>query len=387
MQEMLIIAAICGLAFFLFEELQPQQRVFPVTNKPVTILLAALSVSFFAGMIEIGIASLLVGLGERKHIMYDLSHSEEKFLQSECEKINPRLRPLLHPRKCCAGQQTISGDDVDLYIISRFSTSQFTAHTDLIVAHLSGVPIVDFSSLAIGLLKRVPVPDTDQWSFLMDARHRTFIARCYEDVKRLSEPLFAIILLILLSPLLLLLAAIVKGGSSGPIFYRQLRLGHLGQPFHVLKFRTMLTDAEKSGPQWAAKNDKRITSVGRYLRRFRLDELPQLVNIARGEMGFVGPRPERPEIYEKLAPMIPLFRHRLLVRPGVTGWAQVLAGYAASVEESHLKLEYDLYYIQNMSLSLDLHIIALTAVTAIVGEGKREPLKISSFGAARERHI
>ncbi|MGA1192238.1 MAG: sugar transferase [Bdellovibrionota bacterium] len=387
-RELLVIAVICGLAFFLFEEIQPQQQAFPIKNKTGSILLAALSLSFFAGMIEIGIASLLVGLGGRKHIMYDLSHSEEKVLQNECEKINPRLRPLLHSRKYSAQEESPSTRNVDLYVISRFSTSEFTANTDIIAAHLNGVPIVDFSSLAIGLLKRVPVPDTDQWGFLMDARQRTFIARCYEDAKRLCEPLIAIILLMILSPILLSLAAVVKCMSPGPVFYRQRRLGYLGKPFYVLKFRTMSTDAERSGPQWAAKNDERITSVGRYLRRFRLDELPQLVNIARGEMSFVGPRPERPEIYDRLAPMIPLFRHRLLVRPGVTGWAQVLAGYAASVEESHLKLEYDLYYIQNMSLSLDLHIIALTVVTAIVGEGKKEPLKVlPSFGSVRERHI
>lgn len=387
MREVFIIAVICGLAFFLFEELQPQQHAFAMKNKMVSILLAAVSVSCFAGMIEVGIAALLVALGGRKHIVYDLSSSEERVLQGECEKINPRYRPLLYPRAYSAQQQLKSGENVDLYVISRFASSQFTPDTDLIAAHLSGVPIVDFSSLTIELLRRVPVPDTDQWSFLMDARHRTFIARCYEDAKRFFEPLFAIILLIILSPIFLLLAAIIKHGSPGPVLYRQLRLGYLGRPFFVLKFRTMSTDAEKSGPQWAAKNDERVTSVGRYLRRFRLDELPQLVNIARGEMSFVGPRPERPEIYDRLAPMIPLFRHRLLVRPGVTGWAQVLAGYAASVEESHLKLEYDLYYIQNMSLSLDLLIIALTAVTALVGE-KKEPLKISSsFGPPRERHI
>lgn len=386
--EMFIIAIICGLAFFLFEELQPHGSPLVTQNKTVSILVAAFCISCFAGMSEIGVASLLIGLGARKHIIYDLSPSEEKFLQAECQKIKRRLQPLLRPRKNNILYKDCCQEEIDLYIISRFSSTQFTPHTDLISAHLSGVPILDFTTLAIRLLKRIPVPETDQWGFLMDARHRTFIARCYEDIKRFSEPLIAILLLILLSPLLLLLAASVKLMSPGPIFYRQLRLGYLGQPFHVLKFRTMLTDAEKSGPQWASQNDERITPIGGYLRRFRLDELPQLVNIARGEMSFVGPRPERPEIYDKLAPMIPLFRHRLLVRPGVTGWAQVLAGYAASVEESHLKLEYDLYYIQNMSLSLDLHIVALTVVTALMGEGKKESLQLSaSFAAVSERHI
>jgi exopolysaccharide biosynthesis polyprenyl glycosylphosphotransferase len=146
--------------------------------------------------------------------------------------------------------------------------------------------------------------------------------------------------------------------DRGPVFYRQVRCGQGGRPFEIIKFRSMVKDAEAGGrPVWAAEEDPRVTRVGAFLRRTRLDELPQVINVFRGEMSIVGPRPERPELVAELEAVIPFYRARLAVRPGVTGWAQVNYGYGRSVEDALIKLQYDLYYIKHQSLWLDLQVI------------------------------
>ena len=204
----------------------------------------------------------------------------------------------------------------------------------------------------------------------MAATPQTTPLRAYSSVKTVLEPLVAIALGIILAPVMVTIAIVIRSTSKGPILYRQNRTGYLGKNFTLVKFRSMFIDSEANGPQWCCDNDSRITPVGKFLRKTRLDELPQLWNVLRGEMSFVGPRPERPEIYSRLKKEIPLFSMRTIVRPGITGWAQVVAGYAASVEESQLKLEYDLYYIQHMSPRLDLIVLAMTLKVAIFGSTK-----------------
>lgn len=179
--------------------------------------------------------------------------------------------------------------------------------------------------------------------------------------------------MLLASPLLALtaLAIFIESGFRGPILYRQIRVGRNGKHFEILKFRSMRTDAETDGrAQWAQKNDSRITRIGGFLRKTRLDELPQLVNVLRGTMSFVGPRPERPEFVESLAREIPYYEMRHLVNPGITGWAQVCYPYGASIHDARRKLEYDLYYIKNVSLFLDVTIIIQTAQVVVWGKGR-----------------
>jgi len=187
-------------------------------------------------------------------------------------------------------------------------------------------------------------------------------SKLYLRAKAIYEPFLALILLVVLSPLMMLTALAVKLSSPGPVFFSQRRLGIGGKKFDILKFRTMRVDAEISGAQWASKNDPRVTKLGNILRLLHLDELPQLINIIKGDISFVGPRPERPEFYSQLQSSIPLFYLRTVIRPGVTGWAQIYAGYAASVEESGDKLAYDLYYIKNMGLRIDVISVILTFV-------------------------
>jgi sugar transferase (PEP-CTERM system associated) len=190
--------------------------------------------------------------------------------------------------------------------------------------------------------------------------------------KRFVDLLLSSALLILAAPLMALLAIVVRLDSRGPALYRQRRMGRNGREFEVLKFRSMAQDAEElSGPTWAHKNDPRVTRVGKVIRKLRLDELPQLINVVRGEMSFVGPRPERRHFVEQLEKIIPYYSLRMAVRPGITGWAQVSYGYGATVEESLEKLKYDLYYIKNSNPLFDLWITLKTFKVLLSGSGAR----------------
>jgi exopolysaccharide biosynthesis polyprenyl glycosylphosphotransferase len=182
---------------------------------------------------------------------------------------------------------------------------------------------------------------------------------------------FSTLLLLAAVPLMALVACLIKLGSTGPVLFRQERVGLRGRCFQVWKFRSMRIDAEASGPVWAGQRDPRVTRVGAFIRTHRIDELPQLVNVLRGEMSLIGPRPERPEFAARLCEAIPGFAARTAVRPGLTGWAQVNAPYCASVEDAREKLEYDLYYIRNRSASLDMEILCRTVMVVLNGTGAR----------------
>ncbi len=191
-------------------------------------------------------------------------------------------------------------------------------------------------------------------------------------VKRVFDILSASVLCILGLPLMGLAAVFIKLESPGPLLYRQERVGQNGRSFNVTKFRSMRTDAEKDGqPVWAKANDSRVTRVGQFIRRTRIDELPQLFNVLRGEMSLVGPRPERPFFVEQLTQEIPFYALRHSVKPGVTGWAQVRYPYGATVEDSQEKLQFDLYYVKNHTLFLDLVVLLETVGVVLTGKGAR----------------
>lgn len=184
--------------------------------------------------------------------------------------------------------------------------------------------------------------------------------------------LLALIGLSIALPVMLLVVLLVRITSRGPVLYRQTRVGFNGAPFTLYKFRSMYVDAEaRTGPVWATKDDPRVTPLGRWLRKLRLDELPQLFNVLRGEMSMVGPRPERQEFVTVLEEKIPYYRLRHCVKPGITGWAQINHKYGDTIEDTLVKLEYDLYYIKNMALSLDAYIIFHTAKTMLLGRGSQ----------------
>jgi lipopolysaccharide/colanic/teichoic acid biosynthesis glycosyltransferase len=177
--------------------------------------------------------------------------------------------------------------------------------------------------------------------------------------------------LTLLSPFILIISILIKIDSRGPVFYKQERVGERGKIFELLKFRSMVNEAESNGPVWAGKNDDRITRIGRWIRKWRLDEIPQMVNVLEGEMSFVGPRPERAYFVEKLREEIPFYDQRFYVKPGITGLAQVRYQYGASKEDALEKLKYDLYYIKNLSSLFDLLIVFETIKVVLSGKGAR----------------
>ncbi len=190
-------------------------------------------------------------------------------------------------------------------------------------------------------------------------------------MKRVSGFSLSLIGLILLSPLILIISILIKIDSRGPVFYKQERVGEMGKIFKLLKFRSMVEGAEANGPVWAGKNDDRITRIGQWIRKWRLDEIPQMVNVLKGDMSFVGPRPERAYFVEKLREEIPFYDQRFYVKPGITGLAQVKYQYGASKDDSLEKLRYDLYYIKNLSSLLDLLIIFETIKVVLSGKGAR----------------
>jgi exopolysaccharide biosynthesis polyprenyl glycosylphosphotransferase len=190
--------------------------------------------------------------------------------------------------------------------------------------------------------------------------------------RRMADIIVAALAAIVLTPLMLIVALAIKLDSPGPVFYLQVRVGEGGRRFSIIKFRSMRIDAEAAGTaQWAAERDPRVTRVGRLIRRCRIDELPQLWNVARGEMALVGPRPERPELVAEIARQLPFYEPRHLVRPGITGWAQVYAPYAASMEETLEKLSYDLYYVKHQSFATDAGIMLSTLGVMAGGRGAR----------------
>ncbi len=192
-------------------------------------------------------------------------------------------------------------------------------------------------------------------------------------LKRLMDIVVSLIILILSLPISIITAILIKLESPGPVIFKQERVGLNGRIFNIYKFRSMINDAEKkTGPVWAGKNDPRITKVGKFIRKVRIDEIPQMVNVLKGEMSLVGPRPERPYFVEKFAKEIPFYKRRLLVKPGITGWAQVKHKYDESIEDVKTKLKYDLFYIENMSIRMDLKILFRTVFTVLLGKGHFE---------------
>ena len=199
---------------------------------------------------------------------------------------------------------------------------------------------------------------------------REFMPVWQQYIKRTADVVLSILSLILLFPVFIILAILIKLDSRGSVFYTQERIGKNEKPFHIIKFRSMIADAEKNKPQLAEESDPRITNIGRFMRKTRLDEVPQFINVLMGDMSIVGPRPERQFYIDQIIKQAPHYRHLLKVRPGITSWGQVKFGYASNIEEMVRRLEYDIIYIENMSLFVDLKILIYTVLIVLKGEGK-----------------
>ncbi|MBU2109636.1 exopolysaccharide biosynthesis polyprenyl glycosylphosphotransferase [Patescibacteria group bacterium] len=232
----------------------------------------------------------------------------------------------------------------------------------------AGKTVMDFDKFYESVTGKIPVSLISKTWFLenlIEINKQTF-----EKFKRVVDIIFSIILFIPFIIVYPFATLAIKINSKGPVFYKQKRMGRNGKIFEILKFRSMVADAEKNGAEWAKENDKRITVAGNILRKTRIDELPQIWNVLRGDLSFVGPRPERPEFVGKLEKQIPHYSMRHLVRPGLSGWAQINFPYGASVEDATEKMQYDLYYIKNRSFLLEISIMLKTIMTLLSHSGR-----------------
>jgi len=265
--------------------------------------------------------------------------------------------------------EVIRQNDVDLII----AAITHEKHADLIKALINcswkGIDIIDMPAIYEQLTGKIPFKHiNNMWMLHIAIGKPKLYSRL---IKPVLEAIIALILFVLLIPVMVVLAIVIKYDSRGRIFYTQERVGKDGRKFTIMKFRTMAENAESlTGAVYAADNDPRITKIGRFLRKWRLDEIPQLLNVIKGDMSLVGPRPEREVFIREFEEKIPFYTQRLLVRPGLTGWAQVKFPYASSIEQTEEKLQYDLYYIKNMSFILDFVVFLKTIRVVLFGKGK-----------------
>jgi len=241
---------------------------------------------------------------------------------------------------------------------------------EMLALRVGGCQVVEWPGFFENLSGRIPIDNLSPSFIIFNDGFRK--SRTLLIIHRIASAIVAMAALVILLPVFFVIAILIKLDSPGPVLYSQTRVGQNGRRIRIYKFRSMQEDAELNhGATWAVKDDPRITRVGRFLRKSRMDELPQLFNVLIGELDLVGPRPERPEFVEKLESMIPYYSLRHTVKPGITGWAQVMFNYCGTIEESKEKLQHDLYYIKNMSLKLDLLILFHTLKIVLLGRGAR----------------
>jgi sugar transferase (PEP-CTERM system associated) len=265
--------------------------------------------------------------------------------------------------------ETAQKHKVSLVVVALAERRGVLPLQEMLRCKLNGIEVVDAPTFYEILQGKLMLEEmTPSWIIFSSGFRRTLAINAY---KRCFDILLSLTGLLLSAPLLPFIALAIKLDSRGPLFFEQVRVGSGEQPFVLYKFRSMRQDAEREGAVWAVKNDARVTRVGRFLRNSRIDELPQLYNVLKGDMSFIGPRPERPEFVESLKRDIYYYSRRHSIKPGLTGWAQVRYPYGATVEDAVEKLRYDLYYIKNLSFFLDTQIIFETVKVVLFGRGSR----------------
>ena len=291
------------------------------------------------------------------------------FVPAEGDEIAvPAERLLRRPPDLFHWSQTNRIDEVVLAMDDR--RREFPM-AELLECRLAGIDVLELPGFLERETGKVRLDVSNpSWIVLGEGFSDTALQRF---VGRTFDVVISLTLLLLAAPIMLLIAIAIRfeDGFRAAVLYRQTRVGLYNQPFEVLKFRSMTQDAETAGPVWAVPDDPRITKVGAFIRKVRIDELPQLINVLRGEMSFVGPRPERPEFVEQLAKSVPYYRSRHAVKPGITGWAQLCYSYGASDADALEKLQYDLFYVKHRSLIFDLAIVVQTVEVVLWGKGAR----------------
>lgn len=347
----LVIGSLTSLAiFYVFE---PLSALSPKTNFVIFILIFGL----FDLIFRVFFLRFLVRSGVRTSVLFfglsdEITSLDAYLKENPHAGYEPRvagkaseLWPLVpRPDVLVIASETLRRDkEVQRMVYERFLPAQ--------------IFFTDSISFYESIFDKVPVGELKEHWFI---EHIVPRSRLYHSLERALDAVLAVFAFVLFLPFMAVIGTLVKCTSRGPMLYAQTRIGQAGQPFTLYKFRTMRIDAEKNGPQWASKKDPRTTIIGRALRATHLDELPQLFNILKGDLSFVGPRPERPEFVSELRKSIPHYDVRHIVKPGLTGWAQIHYRYGASVADAAEKLQYDVYYIKHRSLGLDILIILKT---------------------------
>lgn len=334
------------------------------------ILITVWRIIFFNFVHIITVPERIIVLGSQKEkdiISRLISKDKTYVIENEIDYISPNNK--------CIDNKIVKRDKIDIQradiiIIGKYPINAKLASL-LIEKKLKGTRIIQFASFYEMVTNKLPVLLVDDEWFINCSGFEKLADGYFPRIKRIMDIIFSSLNLVITSPLFLLIPVFIKLDSKGPVFYIQERCGLDEKRFKLIKFRTMVNNAEENGPQWAEENDPRVTRVGKILRKMRLDELPQLINVLRGEMSLIGPRPERDYFIRELKARIPYYSLRFYVKPGLTGWAQINYRYGASIEDAIEKLAYDLYYIKNMSLLLDISIILKTIRVVLLGHGAR----------------
>jgi exopolysaccharide biosynthesis polyprenyl glycosylphosphotransferase len=364
-----LAATACSFFFYFAPDVRFGRGIFAIANLLFVFLLIAWRLGIFLRLRHRSLDILLMGnpaaVETARQLIRQFSPlSRAHVWQPEAESGSTPDR--VDPHAAPTGK-----DEFDLLVLAGHSVDPLTLRKAAAL-RLQGVLVWNLPRLFSEFAERLPARYLDERWLATAEGFRSLNETSFQVIKRLVDITLAFMGLVLSLPLLALAALLVKLQDGGPVFYSQERVGKGGMTFHIHKLRTMVGKAEDiTGPVWAACDDPRITRVGRWLRSFRIDEIPQMWNVLKGEMSFVGPRPERPVFVEALQSKFAVYSLRHLVRPGITGWAQVRTPYAASEEDVLLKLEYDLYYLQNASMLFDIRIILKTISTVVSAWGSR----------------
>mgnify|MGYP002754578482 FL=1 len=341
--------------------------------------------TFYEGIILFGIITIfqiafryivIMGVVEKEHVVFV---GENDYTQDLLESVKKDGQYVFAASLNNTDTKALGKEIVEMYKTKKFNV--LVDFTDkllgdpkltgkLLQYKLEGLQYYNYLEFYETYENKLPISHLSPKWFLENTGFEIYHNNFNLKAKRLLDLLFAMLIGIFAAPVIILAAIIVKLESKGPIFFIQERIGEGNKKFNIVKFRSMTTDAEKDGPQWASKNDNRVTKFGKIMRATRIDELPQLWNVLRGEMSFVGPRPEREFFIQQLEKEIPYYNLRHTVKPGLTGWAQVMYPYGASVEDAYRKLQYDLYYIKHHSIPFDVKVLLKTVTIVIFGKGR-----------------
>ena len=308
-------------------------------------------------------------ISERKDCGYTLALEAPESM-SDVDLTDQKSTPIVCKYKCEGLYEMAHTLGIKKIIVSFKERRAIFPTRDLLKCRVEGIDVIDGNKFYENLTGKLTIASLNPSGLIFSDGFRKSLLRRF--LKRSVDLILSIFMLIFCSPLIVVTAVLIKIDSIGPVFFSQERVGEKGKIYRIHKFRSMVADAEKkSGPVWAQSDDDRITRVGKIIRRLRIDEVPQLYNVLKGEMSFVGPRPEREYFVKQLEDLIPYYTIRYTVKPGITGWAQVCYGYGASVEDAVEKLNYDLFYIKNMTTLMDVMIVLRTIKIVLFSKGAR----------------